>query len=157
MRDAPTREYTYTHTQVSTHIHAQTHPHTRARPPTAMLFFCCHKCHTNYFETKKNSPAKHQSHLKTTGRFIKNIRSFYQKQRVVFYRTSATNDTQVVHQRKTQQNTELFLQQCRKFSSSGTQRVAKTLIFHTFGEIRHPLCKRMLQKRAIPLLNNELQ
>ena len=153
-----------THTR--THTHAYTRRHTRNTH--AFQQRCCFFAVTSVTQpmlkrrktlsANSNHTAKRRLVLpKTTCRFTKNNVSFYQKQRVVFHRTSALNDTQVAHQWKTQPSEELFLQQCRKSSSSGTQRVAKILISHTFGVIRHPLCKRMLQKQAISLLNNELQ
>ena len=59
--------------------------------------------------SNSNHTAKQRLVLpKTTCHFIKNNVSFYQKQRVVFQRMSALNDTQVAHQWKTQPSEELF-------------------------------------------------
>ena len=73
---------------------------------------------------------KHQVILpKTTGRFTKNNRSFYQKRRLVFHQTSATNDTQVAHQRKTQ---NCFHIKAKKILLQNSSKGCKNLDFPHF-------------------------
>ena len=130
---------------IHAHIRTRTHAYTHAFQQRCCFFAVTSV--TQPMQKRRKTLSANSNHtakqrlvlLKTTYRFTKNNVSFYQKQRVVFHRTSALNDTQVAHQWKTQPSEELFLQQCRKSSSSGTQRVAKILISHTFGVIRHPI------------------
>ena len=52
-----------------THVSAHTNACTYARFPTAMLFFCCHKCHTAGSQTLYDDENRHLLTPKTTRRF----------------------------------------------------------------------------------------
>ena len=140
-----------------------TRTHTRAPSKQRCCFFAVTSVTPTILKRRKTLPpntniiSKQRVVLpKTSGRLTKNIRSFYQKQQVVLLKTTGRfikNDglfsiklvQQMIHKLLTNEKHRIVSTSKQRKSSYRTpQRVAKTLIFHTFGEMRPSLRKRML-------------
>ena len=113
-----------------------THARTRAPSKQRCCFFAVTSVTPTILKRRKTLPpntniiSKQRVVLpKTSGHFTKNNRSFYQKRRLVFHQTSATNDTQVAHQRKTQ---NCFHIKAKKILLQNSSKGCKNLDFPHF-------------------------